>query len=69
MKLVNIDKDVPMPTQHGSTLYPWDSMEVGDSFLVIGGKMTGSGTATKRYAPKVFSQRKTVDGYRVWRVE
>lgn len=59
--------------------YPWNEMEVGDSFVVKDYKKTKLGFATpisglgntfmkSRGAAKRFSQRETSEGLRVWRV-
>ncbi len=37
-KELPIDKHIPVPIRHGgrSAIYPWDKMNVGDSFFVPG---------------------------------
>lgn len=77
---IQIDKGVPIPTkmQLGRrSKYPFDLMEVGDSFFVPGrdGKSFG-GTVTaarKRYTDLSFEMRTVkedgVVGVRVWRTE
>jgi hypothetical protein len=77
---ITIDKDIPIPTkmQLGRrSKYPFDIMDVGDSFFVPGrdGKSFG-GTVTaarKRYTDMSFEMRTVkedgVVGVRVWRTE
>ena len=70
-----IDKGVPMPPisrGKGRLVYPWDEMEVGDSFFVKDGKVKtlsrSCGTYGKRLERK-FTSRTVEGGARVWRVE
>ena len=66
-----------MPARRHNQVYPWEAMRVKQSFLVrdLQGKMDPGSVhslcskANKRYAPMVFRGRKTLDGYRVWRVK
>lgn len=58
----------------GRGIYPWETMNVGDSFIVDAATPTLnhslSAGATKRYAPKKFSAgRDTAGNRRVWRDE
>lgn len=66
---VTIQKGIPIPHPKGRIpKYPWDDLDVGDSFLVHA--KTGSGNlkyANFKYAPKHFLSRKTTEGIRVWR--
>ena len=32
--MIQVDKDIPVPTRRTRTLYPYESMEVGDSFFL-----------------------------------
>jgi hypothetical protein len=71
MSKVKIDKGIEMPNKKDSRVkYPWESLEVGDSFLPSK-DITSSiiSSANKRYAPKKFTQRKTEEGIRIWRIE
>lgn len=70
---VEIDKGIPIPprTFGRPAVYPFATMEVGDSFLYRGGMTTGCTAASvngKRLGRK-FVTRKTPDGIRIWRVE
>ena len=67
-----IDKNVPMPGVGSLGIYPWDKMEVGDSFLVKGKNAASVRTvvwfAGKQHGRK-FSTRTVDDGVRVWRIK
>ena len=70
---VEIEKNVPVPEWHGRSgaKYPWDTMEVGESFIAqcknINSLSTARNNAERRYNRK-FSCRTTPEGVRVWRV-
>ena len=65
---IKIEKGIPIPPFGRRAIYPWEAMEVGDSFLAS--KYTNTTIAGRVYAPKRFSYRKQPDGsYRVWRVK
>lgn len=68
--MITIDKGIPGPSGKNKK-YPWDSMEVGDSFFVEGAtvsKMAGNITHQKRRLGWRFSQRRQNGGVRVWRL-
>lgn len=78
--VVPVEKGIPIPKpverrrKRGSgrpAQYPWTTMEVGDSFLLVSVKNANvyTGVANKRYAPKVFTGRMTETGFRIWRTE
>jgi hypothetical protein len=61
---------VPPPNKKGMTRYPWDKMEVGDSFFVPG-KTTSTLHQTARHMMKKgmrFTCRKEEGGARIWRI-
>ena len=64
---IEIEKGIPMPdkvrTRNGK--YPWDSMEVGDSFKLDG--RTKKVIIPARLKPKIFRQSAVEGGWRVWR--
>ena len=69
-----IEKNIEMPKRRGSGgKYPWDEMEVDDSFLVVlkGIKSTSAFSLVSRAnvmrAPKHFAARKVSNGVRIWR--
>ena len=70
--IFKIEKGVPMPRNGagGRTKYPWDKMEVGDSFFVPGTRNRGvnPGAASLRLSPKKFAMRKVDGGTRIWRI-
>jgi hypothetical protein len=65
---IKIDKDVPLIGK-----YPFENMQVGDSFLLPETiKRTSVAVAAMRYGRnnnKKFTVRKTKDGFRCWRTE
>lgn len=67
-----IDKGVPMPPisrGKGRLVYPWDEMEVGDSFVPMG-KNAGRAlviSATKYRPGKAFEARTVKGATRIWR--
>ena len=75
MTAYELDKNVPMPK--ASSKYPFEDMDVGDSFFVADGddenwktlrKMRGaSNWASKKFPDTKYSVRKVDNGVRVWR--
>lgn len=75
--MLRIDKHIPIPLRDARTLgrrpkYPWCRMEVGHSIL-FSDDAAESGTNAaycygKRHGWK-FTQQKTADGVRVWRIK
>jgi hypothetical protein len=66
---VEISQDVPLPKPHFR--YPYGAMQVGDSFLVPGGKLQIVCNANYRAGKRLgrrFTARKDGDGVRVWRL-
>jgi len=66
---VSASASIP-PKRGGNFKYPWNSLAVGDSFLVtvkIGVISSAAGRASKRLGRK-FSCRTTDEGIRVWRI-
>jgi hypothetical protein len=72
--MVRIDKNVPLPVLEGSQfrrLYPWEDMELGDSFLWENPRVniryvrTTVYRAGKKYG-KTFRVYLTTEGLRVW---
>jgi hypothetical protein len=71
-----IEKNVAVPASvrtGGKSKYPWNEMDVGDSFFVPGAKVetfyTLTATQNKKDAGRRFIARKVDDGVRVWRIE
>lgn len=81
MTKFEIEKGIPMPEKQkkktgAAAKYPWEQMEVGDSFFIpnpptqANGRFTSMyAVASKRYAPKRFEQRQENGGLRIWRVK
>lgn len=65
---VQIDRGIPVPPRNRAERYPWEALEVGDSFLADGKRRPNTTVAIKTHAPKKFTIRKTAEGWRVWRV-
>ena len=65
---VEISRDVPVPKPHFR--YPYGVMEVGDSFVVPGGRLQIVCNANYRAGKRLgrrFTARKEDSGVRVWR--
>lgn len=73
--MYEIEKGIPVPTQNkGMRIYPFPTMEVGDSFLVADGGRNRAMSALVRYkqhnAGRRFTVRTQPDGsLRIWRIE
>jgi hypothetical protein len=70
--MFTIDDDVPLPpTARSWAIYPWDQMQVGQSFEVPGGNIKSLASGAHK-AGKVrgckFVVRPTEAGCRVWRI-
>ena len=71
--MIEIEKGIPVPINNRNGVYPWKTMEVGDSF-VIRGKVHASNhrlvsTANRNFEGRRYVSRLTEDGgTRVWRV-
>lgn len=68
MTAIAIEAGIPLPNK-----YPFNLMEVGDSFLLPGNvtRTTVSVAAARfgRMNDVLFTIRKTKDGFRRWRIE
>jgi hypothetical protein len=75
--MIAVEKSVEMPMGNGGrkvkNSYPYEKMEVGDSFLVNGGSkslMSQMCTKNKREGERLgkkFVARRVDDGVRIWR--
>lgn len=64
---IKIDKNVPLPYQR--TRYPFNEMNVGDSFLFPAAKRNSVASVSSRVTEKKFCVRRIDDHYaRCWRV-
>ena len=73
MAIITIDKNVPIPEKMRSK-YPWEQMEVGDSFeflpkLAKHSVYAVTRTACLRFPGKRFETRRVGRQYRCWRVK
>ena len=69
--MFTIEKNVPMPKTSRVSKYPFDKLEVGDSFLVAGGKkgtVAAAANAAAKRLERKFTVRVVEDGVRVWRI-
>jgi len=73
--MFNVEKGIDVPprkSRRGKSKYPFDQMDVGDSFLARGVKLQTLTTAAAHYGKplgKKFTARTLDDGIRVWREE
>lgn len=71
-----IEKGVPIPPRKIQSKYPWDQMDIGDSFFVpstSGYKLSKIQSNAYAYGIKITPKRKFVirtleKGFRIWRV-
>ena len=71
-QMYEITKDVPPPKPHKRYNYPYEQMQVGESFWVTGVRVADLCNANRRQSKRlgrVFVCRKEGDGIRVWRTE
>ena len=80
--MFQIERDIPIPpraVRKSSSLYPFEDMQVGDSFLVplngakvelVRGRIQNQLTRFRKAdSAKKFSMRVIEGGIRVWRIE
>jgi hypothetical protein len=70
---VVIEKGIPLPGRERRKKYPFEGMEVGDSFFVPDVSVMLLHAHARRYMPRRFTCRTVVEsdvkGIRVWRIE
>jgi hypothetical protein len=66
-----IEKGIPIPPEQPKFKYPWDLMEVGDSFFVQkpANSFAGGVAARSKKGPKQYTYRRENGGLRVWRTK
>lgn len=67
--MFTVEKNVPLPGMHGNQRYPFDTMEVGDSFLAD--KPLAAQRSAHQYGMrhgKKFVTRTEAGGMRIWRI-
>ncbi len=73
MKTYKIEKEVALPPMWDRSTYPFEEMEIGDSFFVPGRENCERVRAMASYKNKShmkkFIIRTFSDGIRVWRIE
>lgn len=74
MKQIKIDKNVPIPLARNKAKYkyPWDKMEVNDSFYIdtpAAGLHAMIRVRNTRHPEMTFIVRKDGNGARVWRIK
>ena len=70
-QVYEITKDVPVPQPIKRHNYPYEQLQVGESFWVTGVSMQSLCNANRRQGKRlerVFVCRKEGDGVRVWRM-
>lgn len=70
--MIEITKKVPLPEVRERNTYPYDQMEVEDSFYVEGVSVQSifnSNYKRNKLGEKKFIARKEGDGVRVWRAK
>lgn len=69
---IKIEKKIPIPSGRGPYgKYPWSQMEIGDSFLIPGKKVSlvsSTMASAGRRLNKKFTARTVEGGVRVWRI-
>lgn len=68
---MKVDKGIPAPQPREVVEYPYEQMDVGDSFFVEGGTLNRMCYRNRRAGEKLgwrFTVRKVEGGVRVWRV-
>lgn len=75
MSEFTIEKGIPVPKQVGAgrrNKYPFDAMEVGDSFFIKDGKVKTFSRTCGHHGKRLgrrFASRTVDGGVRVWRTE
>jgi hypothetical protein len=72
---IKVEKGIPIPEKFRHAEYPFETMEVGDSFLVPGKvedsarTQSGLSARARKLVPKKFVTSAVEGGVRVWRKE
>ena len=67
-----VEKNIPIPPGKKRNVYPYKSMEIGESFFIPTGKIQivcNANYRTGKQLNKKFIARKDKEGVRVWRTE
>lgn len=71
MGTVKIEKGIPIPNVNKNgrkKKYPWDTMEIGDSFVMPRPSGVGIKQADVRYGRKFTARKIDATSARVWRI-
>ena len=73
---ISVEKGVPLPPEKRGrpTRYPWDEMNVGDSFLyskrhAMSRHASSAASSAGRSRGWTFTTRKVPEGVRIWRIK
>jgi len=74
---VKVDKNIPLPAEYPGgrpEMYPWRTMDIGDSFFVEGDVISPDRISRRIYqanrrTERKFTWRREEAGSRVWRIE
>ena len=70
MSEIKIEKNIELPRRSAKNkLYPFDNLEVGDSFFTEKESVRGSVIWNQHITGKRFTVRKVDGGFRCWRTE
>jgi len=71
-----LEKDIPIPakqTRKRPSIYPFNNMEIGESFLVPLNKLKAAriavGTYKRRHPDWGYASRTLPEGFRIWRIK
>jgi hypothetical protein len=68
--MITIEKGIPLVEAMRTPIYPFDEMEIGDSFEYDSKKANNIRSCSRRYLQKKFTVRKVaVDKVRCWRIK
>ncbi len=70
--MIKVEKNIPIPPFRKTLKYPFEGMEVGDSFFVTDVKRNNLAITARKYGSKTgkkFLVRDVKGGVRCWRVE
>ena len=70
--MVTLEKNIEIPEKQKIAKYPYEALELGDSFYLEGGdlsKLCNANYREWRRTGKKFTARKVENGVRLWRIE
>jgi hypothetical protein len=68
--MIVIEKNIPLPTETRGrkSKYPWDKMEIGDSFYCASKGAYVLTARQQKVTSHKYACRRERDGFRVWRI-